>query len=107
MAIFKKRLDRSMEIMKERNRKYLEEYEEQHKSEEEKEKEETSAQMGQNYVFRTDSYRDPGDGDAQQEEVEFEKGDLFAIIVSALMVFWPIFLFFGIVLFFAFRFLMG
>ena len=108
--IFGKKIDRGMEIMRERNRRYLEEYEDQHPSEEEEtsagtEEKDLAAERGENYVFRTDSF--PGEGeDGEEEKVEFEKGDLFAIIVSALMVFWPVFLVLFIILFLTVRWMM-
>ena len=98
--IFGKKIERGMDIMRERNRRYLEEYEEQHLSEEEKAAREASRQaeaddpayeMGKNYAFRTGS---PSEEEyiPEEQEVEFEKGDLFAIIVSSFLVFWPVFL---------------
>ena len=99
--IFRKKTERGMEIMRERNRRYLEEYEEQHLSEEEKaaraaaaerEKEDPAYEMGKNYAFRADVPEEPGEYIPEREDVELEKGDIFAIIVSSFLVFWPVFL---------------
>ncbi len=90
--------------MRERNRRYLEDYEEQHLTEEEKaaraaaEADESAGgddpayEMGKNYAFRTDSFSDEEEYVPEEHEVEFEKGDLFAIIASSFLVFWPVFL---------------
>ena len=48
--------------------------------------------MGKDYAFRTDAYREDEEYIPEREEVEFEKGDLFAIIISSFLVFWPVFL---------------
>ena len=90
-----------MEIMRERNRRYLEDYEEQHLTDEERAAREAAAEAeeqedgaacerGENYAFRTE---DGGEEEYIPEpEAELEKGDLFAIIVSSFLVFWPVFL---------------
>lgn len=87
--IFKKREEKALEVMRERNRRYLEEMEEQEQH-----------VPGQDYAFKTgpSKYDENGEEYVPEEELDFEKGDLFAIIVSALMVFWPLLLFFGICL---------
>ncbi len=99
--IFKKKTERGMEIMRERNRRYLEEYEEQHLSDEEKaaraaaaerEEEDPAYEMGKNYAFRTDAPPEDGEYIPEREDVELEKGDIFAIILSSFLVFWPVFL---------------
>ena len=103
--IFGKKIERGMEIMRERNRRYLEDYEEQHLTDEEKAAREAAAEteddpayeMGKNYAFRN---AEPGEGEyiPEEKETEFEKGDLFAILVSSFLVFWPIFLVLFIIL---------
>jgi hypothetical protein len=81
MGIFGKKEKRAMEVMQERNKRYLESV----------------------------SENEPVD-DRQEEvypEGTFEKGDIPAIIISALIVFFPIFLIMGIIIVLAYRVLLS
>lgn len=83
MALFEKKQKRALEVMEERNRQYLESVSEEQRSLD----------------------------DQRQEEVypegTFEKGDLPAIVISALIVFLPVFIVLGIVILLAFRMLLS
>lgn len=64
--LFKRKYDRGVEVMKDKNREYLEE-----------------------------QGIEPVAPEKEQEKIELEKGDLPAMIISALAVFGPIFLVLG------------
>ena len=83
MALFEKKQKRALEVMEERNRRYLESVSEEKRIQDGQE---------QNEVY---------------PEGTFEKGDLPAIVISALIVFLPIFILLGIVILLAFRMLLS
>ncbi|MBQ4288863.1 MAG: hypothetical protein II749_02755 [Clostridia bacterium] len=82
MALFKKRTDRAFDTMREKNRRYLE-------------SQGISQEQGSKDDARKPVY----------EDGTFEKGDIPAIIISAFMVFGPILLILGVVVFLVFHFL--
>ena len=94
-----KKQEKAIEIMREKNRIYLEDYRSATAAKQEKtDGEETPYAFRSESAVMDDEHNLIPETDKENEEIEFEKGDLTAIILSALIVFWPLILFFGILL---------
>ena len=85
--LFDKKVKRDMEVMQERNRRYLEAMEQTEPSDNEQFCEDTQkAEDIREAMTKAKAYRQ------QNEDLGLEKGDVFALILSALLVFGPILL---------------
>lgn len=85
--LFDKKVKRDMEVMQERNRRYLEAMEQTEPSDNEQLSEDTqNAEDIREAMTKAKAYR------RQNEDLGLEKGDVFALIFSALLVFGPILL---------------
>ena len=82
MGLFSKKEKQAFEVMNEKNKEYLD----------------SMAEVSDNYKNSRE--------DEVYPEGTFEKGDLPAIIISALIVFFPIILFLGIIVVLVYRFML-
>ena len=91
--LFDKKVKRDMEVMQERNRRYLEAMEQTEPSDNEQFCEDTQkAEDIREAMTKAKAYRQ------QNEDLGLEKGDVFALILSALLVFGPILLILALLL---------
>lgn len=91
--LFDKKVKRDMEVMQERNRRYLEAMEQTEPSDNEQFCEDTQkAEDIREAMTKAKAYRQ------QNEDLGLEKGDVFALIFSALLVFGPILLILALLL---------
>jgi len=103
---------RAMDTMREKNRQYLEE---QKKKDEAVRDEDPQPEPGEARIPEDPSCEDPSCGDLtpdekaaafhEEEKLKLERGDLPAMILSALMVFGPVFLVLGAIVALAWIFL--
>ena len=91
--LFDKKVKRDMDVMQERNRRYLEAMEQTEPSDNEQFCEDTQkAEDIREAMTKAKAYRQ------QNEDLGLEKGDVFALIFSALLVFGPILLILALLL---------
>ena len=91
--LFDKKVKRDMDVMQERNRRYLEAMEQTEPSDNEQFCEDTQkAEDIREAMTKAKAYRQ------QNEDLGLEKGDVFALILSALLVFGPILLILALLL---------
>ena len=100
--LLKRRWERSMDTMKERNKRYLEERQQKYLEEHPEERERIEKELaGIEAQERREAELADGERKAREqheEEMGLEKGDLPALMISAFLVFGPILLVVGAVI---------